>query len=134
MKADMTQVIKPTVGRKVYYRPSKYDVTGVGQMVIAGNLDGDHTVQPLDATILAVWGDKCINVNVLDICGRPFAKTSVTLLQPGEEPGRDAEGKIIGGYAYWMPYQQDQAKKESQPAPEVTADDAALTGLNAKTE
>ena len=100
----MPQVIPPTVGRKVWYRPSAFDKTGVGAM---NSING----QPLDATVLAVWGDRTVNVLVLDITGRPFTKTSVALLQEGDEPPKNAEGADIGGYVEWMPYQQGQAKK-----------------------
>jgi hypothetical protein len=102
-------VIRPSVGRKVWYRPSAHDLIGVGAMSVAGG-------QPLDATILAVWGDRCINVQVLDSYGKPFAKTSVTLLQDGDTPPmngpKDKEGNPTpGGYVEWMPYQKGQASK-----------------------
>lgn len=102
-------MITPTVGRKVWYRPSKNDLIGLGAMSTALN-------QPLDATILAVWGDRCINVQVLDIVGKAFTKTSVTLIQEGDATPKDADGNAVGGYVEWMPYQTTQAKKqESAP-------------------
>ncbi|MGC3944609.1 MAG: hypothetical protein QM762_08830 [Chryseolinea sp.] len=110
----MSKVITPTVSRKVWYRPSKADLMGPLPMSIAGSLESDEDPQPLDATILAVWGDRCLNIKVRDVYGRSFTKCSVVLLQPGDEPPRDADGKIIGGYAYWMPYQQGQAAKAEQ--------------------
>lgn len=100
-------MITPTVGRKVWYRPSTFDKTGVGAMQCA-------TGQPLDATILAVWGDRCINVLVLDVYGKPFTKTSITLKQEGDEMPKDADGKEVGGYAEWMPYQQGQAARQAR--------------------
>lgn len=97
------QVISPTVGRKVWYRPSAGDQLGpIPMSAIPG--------QPLDATIVAVWGDRCVNVQVLDTQGKPFTKTSVTLLQPGDEPAKDMGGKEVGGYVEWMPFQVGQAK------------------------
>lgn len=88
-------VIKPTVGRKVWYRPSAFDLQGVGamQVAIAGGIP-----QPLDATIIAVWGDRMVNLLVIDIVGKAFPKLSATLLQDG-----DASPLLVGGggYAEW---------------------------------
>lgn len=109
MKADMSQVIKPTVGRKVWYRPSKHDKLGPVPMGVAGD-------EPLDATVIAVWGDRMINALVTDITGRQFPVLSVNLLQPGDEPSKDADGNVIGRYCEWMPYQVGQASTE-KPAP-----------------
>jgi hypothetical protein len=78
-------------------------------MTISGGLDN---AQPLDATVLAVWGDRCINLLVIDIMGKQFPVLSCTLLQDGDEPPKDADGKAIGRYAEWMPYQTAQAAKE----------------------
>lgn len=126
MKADMPQVIKPTVGRKVWYRPSKHDVVGPVPMMTAGSVV-HGTAEPLDATVIAVWGDKMINVLVTDTMGRQFPVLSVTLLQPGDEPARDADGNIIGRYCEWMSYQVGQASAEKQaPAAEnETSPDSA---------
>lgn len=98
-------MIKPTVSRKVWYRPSAFDLQGPGAMQIV------NREQPLDATVLAVWGDRCVNVLVLDITGKPFTKMSVTLKQEGDVMPVDPDtGKEHGGYVEWMPYQQGQAK------------------------
>ena len=97
-------LIVPTVGRKVWYRPSAADKAGNFGMKTTGD-------QPLDATVLAAWGPRCINVQVLDIEGRPFTRTSVTLIQEGDTPAQDGNGNTVGGYCEWMPYQQGQAKK-----------------------
>jgi hypothetical protein len=99
-------LITPTVGRKVWYRPTAFDQTGPGAMVVSHG-------QPLDATVLAVWGDRCVNLLVLDIVGKPFTKTSTTLIQDGDAKPTTPDGKDAGGYAEWMPYQQGQAKKEA---------------------
>jgi hypothetical protein len=95
-------VIKPTVGRKVWYRPTAFDKSGPGAMQ-----SGD---QPLDATVVYVHGDRMVNLFVVDAVGRTFAKTSVTLLQDDDAPPPIAGG---GGYAEWMPYQQGQAKAQA---------------------
>lgn len=112
-------MIKPTVGRKVYYRPSKNDLTGPVPMTMQGN--PSFNPQPLDATILAVWGDRCINVQVLDIMGKPFTKTSVMLIQEGDLTPKDVDGNEAYGYVEWMPYQTAQAVKQ---AAQPTVDNA----------
>lgn len=102
-------MIKPSVGRKVWYRPSEADQTGPIPMVASAG-------QPLDATVIAVWGDRCVNLSVVDTVGRSFPVLSCTLLQDGDEPSTDADGNIIGRYAEWMPYQTAQAAKDAAPA------------------
>lgn len=107
----MSKIIKPTVGRKVWYRPSKSDKVGPIPMVTAGD-------QPLDATIIAVWGDRMINVLVTDTMGKQFPVLSVTLIQPGDNPVVDAEGVPVGRYCEWLPYQVATA---TSPVPETDA-------------
>lgn len=104
----MSQVIKPTVGRKVWYRPSASDVVGPVPMSVAGPADEPSKGQPLDATVIAVWGDRMVNLLVTDIVGRQFPVLSCTLLQDGDE--RPAAGR----YAEWMPYQQGQARRGAE--------------------
>lgn len=70
-------IIKPTVGRKVWYRPSQF------------------AYDPLDATIIAVWGDRVVNVLVTDAAGKQFPVMSVTLVQDGD-PKPDS-----GCYVEW---------------------------------
>lgn len=101
-------MIKPTVGRKVWYRPAEFDTLGPGAMQVTAD-------QPLDATVLAVWGDRCVNVLVLDIMGKPFTKTSIRLLQDDDKPDVDVAGDLMTGYCEWMPYQQGQAKAVAPP-------------------
>jgi hypothetical protein len=101
----MSRVITPTVGRKVWYRPSKSDQTGPVPMQTASDPTDTTNRQPLDATVISVWGDRMINVLVTDIMGRQFPVLSCTLLQPGEEPAVDLDGKPVGRYCEWMPYQ-----------------------------
>ena len=103
--------IKPTVGRKVWYRPSDFDVSGPGAMNVSGRPLASSP--PLDATVIAVWSDTCVNVLVTDITGKQFPKLSVTLLQPGANPPQDVNGNYMGGYVEWMPYQAAQAAKDT---------------------
>lgn len=107
----MSKIITPTVGRKVWYRPAAFDLTGVGAMNVAHD-------QPLDATVIAVWGDRCINAEVKDVTGKHFVKMSATLVQDGDalpmQGPKDAEGNATpGGYFQWMPYQQAQTAKDA---------------------
>lgn len=95
-------IITPTVGRKVWYRPCPNDLVGPVPMTVVGHADSR---QPLDATVIAVLGDRMVNLLVTDACGKQFAVLSATLLQDGD---------IIpanGRYAEWMPYQKTQADK-----------------------
>lgn len=91
-------MIYPTVSRKVWYRPSKSDATGPKPMAFMAD-------QPLDATVVAVYGERMVSVLVKDIYGRTFPVLSVTLVQEGDPKPED------GRYVEWMPYQNGQAKK-----------------------
>lgn len=106
----MSKIITPSVGRKVWYRPCANDLKGPIPMSIAGSLDAGNA-QPLDATVIAVWGDRIVNLLVTDAVGRQFPVLSCTLLQEDDQPSKDSEGKVIGRYAEWMPYQLGQAAK-----------------------
>jgi hypothetical protein len=88
-------LIRPTVGRKVWYRPGPQDRHSHMQWI-----EGE----PLDATILAVHGDRSINAQVLDINGTPFIRRSWPLVQQGDDIPD-------GSYFEWMPYQTGQAAK-----------------------
>lgn len=93
-------IIKPTVGRVVWYRPSEYDVNG-GMMTA---FSGDEP-QPFIGHVAYVWSDRLVNLVVYDHTGEAFRRTSVKLIQEGDEP-------YIGeAYCEWMPYQVGQAKK-----------------------
>lgn len=86
-------VIKPTVGRVVWFFPSG-----------KSHENGD---QPQAALVTHVWSDTCVNLAVFDSNGRPMTDppTSVLLLQEGNEVPTG------GNYCMWMPYQVGQAKK-----------------------
>jgi hypothetical protein len=83
-------VIKPTVGRVVWFFP------------YVGDTFARNGRQPLAAMVTAVWSDTCVNLAVFDANGVAHGKTSVLLVQPeSESPG--------AGYCTWMPYQQQKA-------------------------
>lgn len=69
--------------------------------------------QPLDATVIAVHGDRLVNVLVTDMVGRQFPVLSVTLVQEGDILPACNEGLPLGRYVEWMPYQQGQARKDA---------------------
>lgn len=93
-------MIYPTIGRKVWYRPSADDLKGGNEKPMAA-----VGTQPLDATVVAVWGDRCVNLVVFDANGDMFKRTSVMLLQDSDPL------PVEGRYAEWMPYQTAQAAK-----------------------
>jgi hypothetical protein len=105
-------MIKPTVGRQVWYRPSVSDQLGPVPMSVAGSIQRGEA-QPLAATIIAVWSDRCVNVQITDVVGRVFTKTSLRLLQEGDDTPKNGAGDEIYGYAEWVPFQQSQVKKEA---------------------
>lgn len=85
-------MIKPTVGRVVWYTPS---------------VDEDfprQSNQPLAAIVCCVWSDTCVNLAVFDANGCTHSRTSVLLLQEGNE-------RPTHGFCEWMPYQKGQAAK-----------------------
>ena len=86
-------IIKPTVGRVVWFFP-----TG------KSHERGD---QPLAAMISCVWSDTCVNLFIIDGNGRPIQNppTSILLLQEGSPVPSG------GLYCMWMPYQTGQAAK-----------------------
>ena len=81
-------MIKPTVGRVVWYHPS-------------GSTSEE---QPLAAIIAHVWSDTCVNLAVFDANGAATNQTSVFLYQGDTD-------RPSSCYAEWMPYQMGQAAK-----------------------
>ena len=92
-------MIKPTIGRVVWYQPPKHD----------GQPDRD---QPFAALICYVWEDRLVNLVAFDENGIGFSRRSVQLVQDDDKPNS------CGHFATWMPYQIGQAKKhEADPIP-----------------
>ncbi len=109
----MSKLITPTPGRVVWYWPSQAEIDAKSITVI------DQS-QPLAATVAHVWHDRMVNLSVVDQAGAQFRRTSVQLLQQGDERPRTSEGP----FAEWMPYQLGQAAKAAEP---VTAEQ--VTGI-----
>lgn len=89
-------MIKPTVGRVVWFWPSKA-------------ADAQEPTQPYAATVAYVHSDTCVNLSVVDHSGRQFAATSVPLLKDGE-----VATTPTGYYCEWMPYQKGQAARAEE--------------------
>lgn len=97
-------MIKPTVGRVVWYWPSKYPAADGNRPIYEMPHDG---VQPLAAMITNVYTDTMVNLVVFDANGNPQSRCSVDLIQEGQP-------KPDGRYCEWMPYQKGQAAKTEQ--------------------
>lgn len=98
-------MIKPTVGRQVWYRPFGHNRTLLGVW--------DDT-QPCAATVTYVWNDRMVNLQVLSPAHeKPQNFTSVQLLQDDDV----APQLEHGGYAEWMPYQVGQARAQTESPP-----------------
>lgn len=88
-------MITPVPGRIVWYHPDTHDTT----------LMATNGTQPLAATVVAVWSDTMINVQVLDANAVAWKRTSVALWQGEGEPPYGSR------FCEWMPYQLGQAKR-----------------------
>lgn len=92
-------MIRPTVGRVVWFYPGNDDVHS--------SFQHNEDEEPLAAIITKVHNDHLINLAVFDAGGHHWPTGSVILVQDGEKkPGTR--------YATWMPYQIGQAKKEEE--------------------
>jgi hypothetical protein len=97
--------ISPTIGRRVWYYPSKLE-REIG--VLPFTLHGEG---PLDAGIAHVWSDTLVNLSVADSNGVMHHRTDVAFI-PDDSPA-PADGNA---YATWMPCQLGQAAKTEQAA------------------
>lgn len=101
----MSNLIKPTIGRIVWYTPGKNEVLP------------RITGMALAAIIVGVWSDTCVNLTVFDANGNTHGKTSVPLMQD------DNFVKGDGFYCEWMPYQKGQAEKTEQLEQQLCANE-----------
>lgn len=99
-------MIIPTIGRRVWYWPSAYDCGNAAQQPASGVMEAD-AVQPCDAGICYVHGERLVNLTIADHGGFMHRRCGVQLLQEGDEI------PIGQAYATWMPYQVGQAKATS---------------------
>lgn len=105
----MSQVIVPTIGRKIWLWLSGVDRMAYEKALADGN---QHpSLQPLDASICYTHSDTLINVTAANGSGDVSAHTSVELIQAGVP--WDAN---TGKHCQWMPYQVGQAKAQPKPA------------------
>ncbi|HEX8807480.1 MAG TPA: hypothetical protein VF760_00625 [Xanthobacteraceae bacterium] len=102
-------MIKPTIGRKLWFHPGEGDDLW----------HGEQETQPCDATIAYVWNDRLVNLTVADHNGYTRGRSSVPLVQPGDERPTSKQS-----YCEWMPFQigQSQAVKDAQAAGGVLAE------------
>ena len=94
-------MIKPTVGRVLWYWPGK------------GSLFALMPGQPLAATVAAVWSDTCVNIGFLDSNGFPQNETSVQLWQ-GEDSGVP---RPLARFCEWMPMPKITPVAAPSPTP-----------------
>lgn len=105
-------MIKPTVGRKVWFCPSQEIIEDYNLTLLA-DVDDSTKMQPLDATIIGVHSDVEVNLFIIDANGDCISQDRVSLLQDADLPPEDTS------YAMWMPYQVSAAAKDNtavQPA------------------
>ena len=113
------KVIVPTVGRKVWFWPSKEALR-----------DGFHSdgKQPCDASICFVHSNWLVNISYADQCGDMHSMTAVTLVQPGEPRVARLTGDC---FCEWMPYQIDKAISATVEVLSARVDAAAIDIINA---
>lgn len=90
------EMIEPTVGRIVYYKPYPKEMP-VGPM--SGFDESPHDAR-CAAIITCVHSPHCVNLAVFDANGVHHAKASVSLSQPDDDCERQSHG-----FCEWMPYQ-----------------------------
>lgn len=107
----MTTTIKPTIGRRVWFRPSA--------AFLAKNptFTQYDPSQAMDAGIVYVHHDSMVNLAVCDHVGRAHMVPSVQLL----DGPWDAAYSAYYCCAEWMPYQQGQARRDAAIDRAITA-------------
>jgi hypothetical protein len=105
-------MIKPTVGRVVWYRPAEFDK-------IPHHMNRD----PLAAIVVGVVTDSLVNLSVFDLYGKTHALQDVLLVQPEDDLAP------VDGYAEWMPFQKGQAAKADAVVPSSRARELAVARI-----
>lgn len=90
-------MIKPTIGRVVWYTPGATD---------------PQSDQKMPALVSYVWSDTCVNLAVFDSNGKTFNSTSVHLKQEDSE-------MPTAPYCEWMPYQKMVAYERAKGTEEA---------------
>lgn len=115
-------LIKPTIGRRIWYWPGYLDLAVPES---AMHLLSDQASQPFDAGVIYVHSDTCVNLQVTDHRGGIWFREKVRILQEGEDSAVIHEN----GVAQWMHYQAGQAAREKEkevaqtPQPVTQADE-----------
>lgn len=91
-------LIKPTVGRVVWFYPENDD-----------EHFKDQGKGPFTAMVCKVHGDFMVNLVVFNVYGESEGRLTIPLVQEGQPVP-------FGAYAEWMPYQIGQAKKHDAAA------------------
>lgn len=116
-----TPIIKPTIGRRVWFRCNDSFAKEKGIYRI-------DDVQAMDAGIVYVHGDSMVNLIVTDHIGNTHAINSVALVDA-------SDGNSYAMWCEWMPYQKEQAKSKCaviEPATEQQIEQEIQDkGLNA---
>jgi hypothetical protein len=109
-------MIRPTVGRVVWYYPSGRDKAAGGMRVCEPppGLSDTPRNQPLAAIVAYVWSDHLVNLMVIDHEGISHSRTSVALNQ-------DDQFDQPVPYCAWMPFQKGQAQKTDELAKKIDA-------------
>ena len=93
-----TPIIKPTIGRRVWFRCNDSFAKEKGIYRI-------DDVQAMDAGIVYVHGDSMVNLIVTDHIGNTHAINSVALVDA-------SDGNSHAMWCEWMPYQKEQSKSK----------------------
>lgn len=96
-----SKMIKPTIGRRVWYWPSQADFDS--------GADSHDPSQPFDAGVVCVNGDRSVNLTITDHEGITWFQEGVQLVQPEDTQPSTTDG----GFAVWMDYQIQQAAPQS---------------------
>lgn len=105
-------MIKPTVGRKVWFIPTNQTAVDYALCMLADTeltTDEETVWQPLDATIVGVHTDTEVNLFVVDTDGNVYGFNNIQLKQDDDDVDETED------YAMWMPYQVTQAAKNASP-------------------
>lgn len=101
-------MIPPTPGRILWFYPS-----------LLAAQDG---AQPQAAICAFVRNERCVNIALFDSNGDVRPEMNVTLVQEGDQAPSDR------GFCCWMPYQQNQAKREADSPRLTVADVQKIVG------